>query len=305
MIAIKKQGFFHKLCMNKDMNLMILPGIIFFFIFCYIPIYGIIIAFKDYDLMKGIMGSEWVGLKNILLFFKDPYFFRLIRNSLLLNVYSLIFAFPASIIFALLLNEVRHIRYKKFVQSISYLPYFISVVVVVGIMMQLFSYDGIINSLTNALGMKSINFFSQPEWFRPLYVGSKIWQEVGYSSIIYLATMAGISEELYEAAIIDGANRWQRVWNITVPAIRPTITIMLLFSIGIMLNSNFQKIFVMYNPGTYETADVIDTYVYRRGIQGMDYSYSAAVSLFNSFVSMILLIFANKMSKKFSETSLW
>ena len=233
------------------------------------------------------------------------YFFRLIRNTFLLSTMGLIFSFPAPVIFALALNELRSNKFKRVAQTISYLPYFISTVVLVGILMTLFSYDGIINSVITFLGGSTQNFFNDPKWFRTLYIGSGIWQGVGWGSIIYLAALSGVPTELYEAAAIDGANRWKQMLHITLPSLVPTMTILMIMNLGNMLNIGFEKVYLMYNPGIYETADVISTYVYRRGIIGMDYSYSTAVGLFNSVVSLILIAIANAISRKVTETSLW
>ncbi len=290
---------------DGSMYVMILPGFLLVLVFNYVPLYGLVIAFKDYDITSAFFGGAWVGFKHFLNFFRDPYFVRIVRNTLLLNAYSILFAFPVPIIFALLLNEVTLGSYKRLVQSISYLPYFISTVVIVGIMFKLFSSSGVVNSAAVALGLKRQVFFSTPGWFRPLYIGSGIWQGTGYSAIVYLAAIAGVNVELYESAVIDGANRWKQALHITVPSIMPTIKILLILTVGSLMSVGFDKVYLMYNPSIYETADVISTYVYRRGIEGMDFSFSTAVGLFNSVVGFAFLYTANYISRKTSEHSLW
>ncbi len=290
---------------DGSMYVMILPGFLLVLVFNYVPLYGLVIAFKDYDITSTFFGGAWVGFKHFLNFFRDPYFVRIVRNTLLLNAYSIVFAFPVPIIFALLLNEVTLGSYKRLVQSISYLPYFISTVVIVGIMFKLFSSSGVVNSAAVALGLKRQVFFSTPGWFRPLYIGSGIWQGTGYSAIVYLAAIAGVNVELYESAVIDGANRWKQALHITVPSIMPTIKILLILTVGSLMSVGFDKVYLMYNPSIYETADVISTYVYRRGIEGMDFSFSTAVGLFNSVVGFAFLYTANYISRKTSEHSLW
>ncbi|HHY81891.1 MAG TPA: sugar ABC transporter permease [Clostridiales bacterium] len=289
----------------KHLYLMIIPGVIITFIFNYIPMYGITIGFRNFQPNLGYFEGEWVGLKYLKQFFNDPYCFRLIRNTMLLNLYSIIFGFPAPIIFALLLNEVNFSPLKRFTQSISYLPHFISTVVIVGILMKLFASDGIINQLLDSLGIKQQNFFGNPNWFRPLYVGSKIWQDTGYNAIIYLAALSGIEPHLYESAIIDGANRFKQAIYITIPGIMPTAVVLLILSIGRLLNVGFEKVYLMYSPAIYEKADVISTYVYRRGIQGFDYSYATVIDFFNSVVALVLITIANTVCRKVTEESLW
>lgn len=289
----------------KHLYLMILPGVIMMFIFNYIPMYGITIGFRNFQPNLGYFEGEWVGLKYLKQFFNDPYCFRLIRNTMLLNFYSILFGFPAPIIFAMLLNELRCSPLKRFTQSISYLPHFISTVVIVGILMKLFASDGIINEMLAGLGIKQQNFFGDPDWFRPLYVGSKIWQDTGYNAIIYLAALSGIEPHLYESAIIDGANRFEQAIYITIPGIMPTAIVLLILSIGKLLNVGFEKVFLMYSPAIFEKADVISTYVYRRGIQGLDYSYATVIDFFNSVVALVLIVIANTVCRKVTEESLW
>ena len=286
--------------------LLILPGIIFFLIFAYMPMYGAMIAFKDFRLGDTIMSAPWVGLKWFKEFFGGMFFWRLIKNTLLINFYSLIFGFPIPIIFALVVNEIRIRSFKKAIQTISYAPYFISTVVVVGILRNFFAFDhGMVNNILESMGYERIQFFLRSEFFRPLYIGSGIWQSFGYGSIIYIAAMSGVDVELYESAVIDGATRLRQIWHITLPAIRPTIIILLILNIGRLMSEGFEKIILMYNPAIYEVADVISTYVYRRGLIEMEFSLSTAVGLFNSAINFCLLISANAISRRISEVSLW
>lgn len=275
-------------------------------LFAYIPMYGAIIAFKDFRLGDTILSAPWVGIKWFVDFFKSMYFWRLMKNTLLINVYSLIFGFPVPIIFALVVNEIRKTKVKRVLQTVSYMPYFISTVVIVGMLQNFFGMQwGVVNNLWEALGYERIHFFVHSQYFRPLYIGSGIWQTFGYGSIIYIAAMGGINMELYEAAIVDGANKLRQIWHITLPGIRPTIIIILIFSIGNLMSEGFQKIILMYNPATYEVADVISTYVYRRGLIEMEYSFSTAIGLFNSVINFGLLVAANAVAKKISEVGLW
>ncbi|GIN71221.1 sugar ABC transporter permease [Bacillus sp. J14TS2] len=308
-ILFKKERFGRRLVKdlkrNKYIYIMVLPVVIYYLIFHYGPMYGVQIAFKDFSLTEGIWGSEWVGFKHFLDFFKGYYFWRLIRNTFLINIYELLLAFPAPILLALLLNELRRIWFKRVVQTISYLPHFISVVVVVGMLVDFTTQNGLINQLLSIFGVEPISFLQKPEWFRTLYIGSGIWQSIGWGSIIYLAAMSNINSELYEAAKIDGANRFKQALHVTIPGIAPIIIILLILQIGSMMSVGFEKIILMYNPLTYDTADVISTYVYRKGILEANFSFSAAVGLFNAIINLTLLVLANRISAKVSETSLW
>lgn len=278
----------------------------YYLIFHYAPMFGLVMAFQNYKAGRGFTGSEFVGFKYFLQFFQSVYFPRLIRNTLLLNVYGLIFAFPVPIIFALLLNNIARIRIKNTIQTIVYFPHFISNVIVVGMLVNMFAVNGgVVNILLRQFGMQPVSFLSMPEYFRPLYVGSDIWQRFGFSSIIYLAAIMAIPMEMYEAAVIDGGTRFQQMIYITLPSILPTITIVLLLQLGGMMSVGFEKVFLMYNESTYETADVISTYVYRRGLANAEYSFGAAVGFFNSFVNFILLIVFNGIARKMGDTSLW
>ncbi|OUS75016.1 sugar ABC transporter permease [Paenibacillus sp. MY03] len=294
--------------LNRDKFLLVLtmPVLIYFVIFHYVPMYGIIIAFKQFRPLDGILGSSWAGVQNFQLFFDSIYFWRLLKNTLLISIYSLFWGFPAPIIFALLLNELKNRYFKRMVQTISYLPHFISIVVIAGMIVTFTNpLDGIINLALVKLGFAPIGFLNDPDWFRTIFVSSGIWQTFGWGSIIYLAAIAGINPQLYEAAEIDGANRWKKVMHITLPSIIPTIIILLILNVGNLMDVGFEKVLLLYNPATYETADVIGTFVYRRGILNSDFSFAAAVNLFNNVINIILLVSVNRISRKVSETSLW
>ena len=279
--------------------------ILYYVIFHYVPMYGVLMAFTHFRFADGIWGSEWAGLYYLQQFFSGLYAFRLIRNVLVLNFYQLLFAFPAPIVLALLVNEVRNATFKRVIQTISYLPYFVSMVVVAGLVVNFLSTGGPVNSLITRLGFRSIPFLSRPEWYRFIHVSSDIWQSVGFGSIIFLAALTGINPELYEAATVDGASRWRKMLSITLPGIAPTITIMLILNIGNFMTIGFQKILLLYNPAIYETADVIQTYVYRRGLLHAEFSYATAVGLFQSVAALFLIWAANATAKRIGETSLW
>ncbi|MFR8088191.1 MAG: ABC transporter permease [Lachnospirales bacterium] len=306
----RKEGYwarlFKSLNRTKFLQLLLLPGLIYYIVFQYVPMYGVIIAFKDYKIREGILGSDWVGLQHFKDFFNYMYSWRIIRNTVLLNFYNLIFGFPMPIIFAILLNEVRNLRYKKFVQTISYMPHFISTVSIVGILTMILSpTSGIVNVLISKLGGTPIYFMTRPEWFRTIYVASGVWQDLGWDAIIYIAALASVNQELYEAAVIDGASRLKQIWHVSLPGIRSTIVIMLIMRMGSMMSSNTDKVLLMQNELTYDVSDIIGTYVYRRGIRDADYSYSTAVGLFNSVINVIFVVAANTIAKKLGESSLW
>ncbi len=300
----KKQRI-HAIKRSKWLYLLMVLPVLYYAVFCYGPMYGILIAFKDYKIAKGVWGSKWVGFKWFEKFLTDPYFWKLVRNTLLLNIYGLVWGFPIPIILALMLNEVRHSGYKRIVQTVSYLPHFLSTVVVCGMVVNFLSLDGVVNQILAAFGHEKIQFLMLPEWFRTIFTVSGIWQTCGWNSIVYLSALTSVDTQLIEAAEIDGANRFQRIWHVSLPGILPTISIMLIMQLGRLMTLGYEKILLLYNGSTYETADVIATYVYRRGIVGADYSYSTAVGLFQSVVSLILLVASNKISKKLSETALW
>ena len=291
---------------DKYLLLLVAPIVIYFFIFNYVPMYGAIIAFKDFSPGNTILNSQWVGFRWFQDFFRSVYFGRLITNTFALSGLSLVFSFPIPIIFALLLNEVRRKHLRRIVQTISYLPHFISLVVMIGMMSNFLSpSDGIINELLKKMGMEPINFMGEPTWFRPLYIGSGIWQNFGWNSIIYMATLTSIDPQLYEAGRIDGCNRWKEILHITIPGLLPTAIMLLILAMGNLMNVGFEKIILMYSPATYDVADVISTYVYRRGILSAQYSFGAAVGLFNSVINFILLLSMNKISKRYTQVGLW
>ncbi|GIP34884.1 sugar ABC transporter permease [Paenibacillus sp. J2TS4] len=290
---------------NKTIYLMSLAGLAYYILFKYVPMYGLTIAFKNFTPAKGIIGSPWVGFTHFELFFNSHYFWRILKNTLLINAYELIFAFPAPIILALLLNEVKSTFFKRSVQTVTYLPHFISTVVICGMIVDFTSKSGLISSIVEAFGGERSNLLLNPDYFRTIFVGSGIWQGIGWGSIIYLAALSAIDPQLYDAATIDGANRWKQVLHVTLPGIKPTIVIMLILNIGGIMNVGFEKIILLYNPMTYETADVISSFVYRKGILEANYSYSTAVGMFNSVINFMMLVLANRISRKFNETSLW
>jgi len=285
---------------------MLLPVIGYFLLFDYGPMYGLQIAFKDYSPARGFLASPWIGFENFIDFFNSFYFWRILKNTLLLSFYSLLFFFPAGIILALLLNEITNNKLKSTVQTITYMPHFISLVVVVGIMHDFLARDGLINNVLNTLfGIEPMAYMGEAGWFRTLYIGSDIWQNVGWSSIIFLAAMSNIDPSLYEAAKMDGAGRLKQALHITFPGILPTVVILLILFIGRFMTVGSEKILLMYSPVTYETADVISTFVYRKGILEADFSFGAAVGLFNALISFTLLITANWIARRTGDARLW
>lgn len=290
---------------NGSLYLLILPLLAFYTLFCYVPMYGALIAFNNYQPKAGILGSEWVGLKHFHDFITNPYFWRILKNTLVISFSTLIFAFPAPIVLALLINELKGKWFPRVVQTISYLPHFISLVVVCSMIKEFTMNNGIISDLFALFGMERQNMLNNPSLFVPIYVLSDIWQGIGWGSIIYLAALTGIDQSLYEAARIDGAGRWKQTLYVTIPGILPTVVTMLILRIGGLMNVGYEKIILLYNPVTYETADVISSFVYRKGILERGYSYSAAVGLFNSVINCILLFFANWVSRRLNNTSLW
>lgn len=290
---------------NKYIYLMAIPLLLYYILFHYAPMYGAIIAFKDFAPMKGITGSPWAGFKHFQEFFSSFYFWRVLKNTILINVYNLIFGFPAPIILAIMLNELRSRWFKRTVQTVTYLPHFISIMVISGLIIDFCGRRGLVNDFIAFFGGERSNLLMKPELFQPIFVGTGIWQELGWNSIIYLAALTSIDPQLYEAATIDGAGRWRKILNVSLPGILPTIVILLILRMGSMMNVGFEKIILLYTPTTYETADVISSFVYRKGLQNFNYSASAAVGLFNSLINFILLLSANWISRKANETSLW
>nr|WP_240762895.1 ABC transporter permease subunit [Paenibacillus thalictri] len=284
---------------------MMLPVIVYYIIFHYTPMYGAIIAFKEYSPAKGITGSEWVGLANFKDFFSTFYFWRILKNTVIISLLTLCFEFPAPIILAIMINEVRNQMFKRTVQSITYMPYFISLVVICGMIKDFTNGGGMINTFLSSFGYDGKAMLQKPDLFRAIYVISEIWQKIGWESIIYIAALMSIDQEQYEAARMDGASRWKQILYITLPGIMPTIAIMFILRMGNLLNVGFEKIILLYNPATYETADVISSFVYRKGLLEFGWSYSSAVGLFNSVINLVLLISANYISRKVNESSLW
>ena len=312
---VKKKNSSFGVRLKKDMKryrgayLLVVPVVVFYLLFCYKPMYGVIIAFKDFSPAAGIWGSDWTGsfgFQHFIDFFGSFYFKRVLRNTLVISLTSILFGFPAPIIFALLLNEIKSEKFKRITQTISYMPHFISTVVICGMLTMFVSEKGFITQLLTFLGGEGgVSLLSKEEYFVPIYVISGIWQVVGWGAIIYLAALAGIDQQLYEAAQIDGANRWKQMIHVTLPGISGQIIIMFLLRIGRVMNVGHEKIILLYNAGIYETADVISTFVYRKGLLEYQWSYSAAIGIFNSIINFIIIIVFNKISKKYSEVSLW
>ena len=300
-----KKTTWKKIKKSKYLYLMMLIPIVYYVLFHYMPLYGVLISFKDYKVAKGVWGSPWVGFKWFEKFLTDEYFWKLVRNTLLLNIYGLLWGFPIPIALALMLNEVSSSGFKRIIQSVSYLPHFISTVVVCGMVMNFLSLDGIINRFVAFLGFDKIQFMLMPEWFRTVFTASGIWQTCGWTSIIYLSALTAVDQEVLEAAMIDGTNRFQKIRYVTLPSIAPTISIMLIMQLGKLMSLGYEKIILLYNGSTYETADVISSYVYRRGILNNDFSYSTAVGLFNTVINLIILVLANTIARKATGESLW
>ena len=302
---MKQSSFFYRVkkdwMRNRSLYLMIIPVLIFFILFHYKPMYGAIIAFKDYTPALGIAESPWVGWDNFTRFFSSVYFGRLIRNTILLSFYSLLFGFPAPIILALLLNEVKNKKFKGLTQTVTYLPHFISMIVVTGMLVDFSMTSGLFNDIIELFGGERSPLLQNPDLYRTIYVASGIWQEIGWGSIIYLSALSGVDSQLYEAAQIDGAGKWKQLIHVTLPGIAPTIIIMFILKMGTLMNMGYEKTILLYNPATYETADIISSYIYRIGLLEQDWSYSTAIGLFNSVINVILLIFVNWVVKKLND----
>jgi putative aldouronate transport system permease protein len=291
---------------QKMLYLILIPFILWYAVFMFKPMYGLLIAFKDYSLFRGISGSEWIGLYNFKEFLTSPYFYTTLKNTLMLNVYSLCLEFPFAILIALMLNEVKNKYFKSIVQTASFIPYFIAIVVATGITVNVLSPStGVVNMVLEKLGFEKVYFLSKPEFFRGIFTGLNMWKTTGFNAVIYLAALTAVDEQLYEAARIDGANKFSQLRHITIPAIIPTIVIMLVLKVGSMLNVAFETVLLLYQPATYSTADVISTYVYRTGMLMQDFGLATAVGLFNALVGFILVYSANKWSKKVTQSSLW
>lgn len=295
-----------KLFRGRQLYLFVLPAFLVTLIFSYIPMYGVIIAFKDFIPSLGIWGSPWVGFKHFQRFFDSYYFWDLIKNTLGISIYSLAVGFPLPIILALALNELKDGRFKKFTQTVTYAPNFISVVVVCGMVIAFLTPStGIINHLLDFLGFERISFMTDPKWFKTVYVLSGVWQGTGWGSVIYLAALSGVDTQLHEAATVDGATRLQRIWYINIPTIIPTMVILLIMNVGSLMSMGYEKILLMQNALNMDSSNVIATFVYKQGLLDAQYSYASAVGLFNAAINAFLLIAVNKISRKVSETSLW
>ncbi len=305
MVKVEKKKIIKEIIRFRYIYLMLIPAILIYAVFAYGPMFGNLIAFQDFKVTKGFFDSPWVGLKHFENFFRDRNFIRTVRNTVAISLWSLVFGFPAPIILALLLNEVKNMRFKKLVQTITYMPHFISVVTLSGLVLMFLSSDGLLNQIRMLFGADPIIFMNEPSYFRLIYTLSGIWSGIGWESIIYLSALSSVDQELYEAAAIDGAGRWKQTFHITIPGILPTIIIMFIMRVGNLLSVGQEKILLLYNPTIYETADVISTYVYRRGLIQADYSYGTAISMFNSLINILLLAITNYTSKKVSGEALW
>jgi putative aldouronate transport system permease protein len=307
--AKRKAGVFTRLGRNMRKHplpyLMALVVLTYFALFCYWPMYGNIVAFKKYKPFLGMAGSKWIGLENFTSFFTSYYFVRIMRNTLILSLLNLVIGFPVPILFAILLNEVRSLRYKKLIQTATYLPHFISTVIICSMVTQFTNSSGFITAFVNLAAGHSGSLIGDANSYRAIYVASDIWAGFGWGSILYIAAMTGIDPTLYEAATIDGASKGKQIWHITLPGIKETIVIMFILACGRVMSVGWEKSFLLQSPLTYETSDIISTFVYRKGFEDNDYGYSAAVNMFNSVINLILLVTANRISRKLSDSSLW
>ena len=290
---------------NKILIVMIVPILAFYLLFSYMPMVGLAMAFEDYKPSLGILGSRFVGFQNFIDFFQSFFFVRVVKNTLIISLLQLFIEFPLTIIFALLLNEIKNAKFKRTIQTISYMPYFISMVVICGIIVDFCSSTGPITSIVSIFTGDDTSLLGQPGYWRPIYIISNLWQGIGFGSIIYIAALSSIDATLYEASTLDGANRFQQVIHVTIPGIMETIMIMLILRIGQMMSVGYEKTILLYNPQVFETADIISSFVYRKGLQEFDYGYSTAVSLFNSVINFILLVSANAFSKKYTQSGLF
>ncbi|MBW7453147.1 ABC transporter permease [Paenibacillus sepulcri] len=291
---------------DRYLYLLLLPGMLLIFVFRYAPMYGIVIAFQDYNIYNGIKGSEWVGFGQFNKLFHSPDFYEILRNTLVISVYKLAAGFSVPIILSLLLNELKNMVFKRITQSIIYLPHFVSWVIFSGILITFLNpVDGLVNYIIKGAGGKPIDFLINVDYFRSILVVSDLYKEVGWGTIIYLAAMSGVNPELYEASRMDGANKAKQMWHVTLPAIRPVIIILVILSLANILEAGFQQIFLLYSPLVYDVGDIIDTYVYRVGIADANYSYATAAGVFKSLIAMILIVSANKIVKKFGQDGLW
>lgn len=301
-----KRSFWGNLCYYKEYYLMLIPGILFFLVFCYGPMYGLVIAFQDYYPLKGVTGSKMVGLKHFRALFTDPFFLSVLKNTIVISFYKLLVCFPAPILLCLALNEISNYRFKKIAQSVSYLPHFVSWVVVSGIIIEFLSPSrGPINILLQNLGMEPIFFVAEPKYFRGVLVLSDLWKSVGWGSIVYLAAVTSVDPTLYEAAEMDGAGRIKKIIHVMIPALAPIITVMFIMESGKILNDSFEQVYNFLTPSTYAVGDVISTFVYRMGIQKMQYSFTTAVDLFKNIISFMLVVMTNYIARKTNDYALW
>lgn len=284
---------------------MAIPAMVYFLLYCYFPMAGLYIAFSDFKISGEMFSGDFVGFKYFVKFFNSYYFGRLLGNTLILSLLTLVWGFPVPIMFALILNEIRNRYFKSIAQTITYLPHFISIIVICGLIIDFASLNGFFNTILKSLGRPPVAFMTKPEWFRTIYVSSEVWQTFGWNSVIFLAALTGVDPQQYEAARIDGASRWQQVWRISLPSILPTIVVVLLMRMGNLMNVGFEKVFNLYSPANYVTADIISTFVYRQGILGANYSSAAAIGMFNSVINLVLVLAANKISRKTTQSSLW
>lgn len=301
----RKKSVFSRIAKDYQLYLLVLPALIWYVLFAYVPMYGVQIAFKDYSGALGILGSPWVGIKHFRSFFRSYYAWTLIKNTVVLSLYSMAAGFPIPIILSLMLNEVKSPGRKKFAQTVLYAPHFISIVVLVGMLNLFFSAKGPIDTLRMAMGLESVNYLTSPGAFRHLYVWSGVWQEAGWGCVIYLAALSGVDPGLHEAAMIDGASRFQRIWHINLPCLLPTATILLIMNAGSVLSVGFDKAFLMQNDLNMKTSNVISTYIYNRGLVKQDYSFSTAVGLMNNLINFFMVLLVNKIAKALSDTSLF
>lgn len=301
----RKKSVFSRIAKDYQLYLLVLPALIWYVLFAYVPMYGVQIAFKDYSGALGILGSPWVGIKHFRSFFRSYYAWTLIKNTVVLSLYSMAAGFPIPIILSLMLNEVKSPGRKKFAQTVLYAPHFISIVVLVGMLNLFFSAKGPMDALRTAMGLESVNYLTSPGAFRHLYVWSGVWQEAGWGCVIYLAALSGVDPGLHEAAMIDGASRFQRIWHINLPCLLPTATILLIMNAGSIMNQGAQKAFLMQTGTTAASQEIIATYVYKVGLIQNQFSYSSAIGLFNNVINIILLVTVNTVSRRLSENSLW
>ena len=305
-LEFKKIDFLDGYKKHKMLTLMLMIGVIWYVIFKYLPMYGLIISFKDLRILDGIKGSPWVGLKHFKFAFGSTDFWNVFRNTLIISGMKLLINFPAPIIFALLLNEVRNATFKKVTQTISYLPHFLSWVVLGGVIINFLSpTSGLVNVIIKGMGFQPIYFVASKDWFRKVLVGSSLWKDIGWSSIVYLAALAGVDQSLYEAATVDGANKFKKMIHVTLPSISPIVVVMMIFAVGKVVNDDFDQVFNLINPAVYSVGDVLSTYIYKVGLENMRYSYSAAIEFFKNSISFALVMTTNHLAKKYSDYGLF